>query len=139
VVHIAHEAAKEYGVQLFSGAIDFSCHFWLPRPKHHYGKGGFLLPSAPYYHIIKPDTLKLARAVEDALTGVVWTDDSIIVREHLSKDYATRHNVAGALIEIKLLEEPQKLFDYKEPKNELPKRSYTLRDPGQQNLSPANR
>jgi Holliday junction resolvase RusA-like endonuclease len=33
----------------------------------------------------RPDALKLARAAEDALTGVLWLDDSQIVSERLEK------------------------------------------------------
>jgi len=35
----------------------------------------------------RPDALKLARAAEDALTGVLWLDDSQIVCEVLDKAY----------------------------------------------------
>lgn len=35
----------------------------------------------------RPDVLKLARAAEDALTGVLWLDDAQIVEERLSKVY----------------------------------------------------
>lgn len=35
----------------------------------------------------RPDALKLARAAEDALTGVLWLDDAQIVDERLSKVY----------------------------------------------------
>jgi Holliday junction resolvase RusA-like endonuclease len=35
-----------------------------------------------------PDVLKLARAVEDALTGALWTDDALVVSEYLLKRYA---------------------------------------------------
>jgi Holliday junction resolvase RusA-like endonuclease len=37
--------------------------------------------------IERPDALKLARAAEDALTGVLWLDDSQIVREVIEKAY----------------------------------------------------
>jgi predicted short-subunit dehydrogenase-like oxidoreductase (DUF2520 family) len=33
--------------------------------------------------------LKLARGVEDALTGIVWRDDAQIVVEHLEKRYGS--------------------------------------------------
>jgi Holliday junction resolvase RusA-like endonuclease len=39
------------------------------------------------YPISKPDVLKLARAAEDALTGIIWSDDALIVQEHLYKAY----------------------------------------------------
>jgi hypothetical protein len=35
--------------------------------------------------VARPDALKLARAAEDALTGVLWLDDAQIVEEQLSK------------------------------------------------------
>lgn len=60
--------------------------FYLPRPKGHYGARG-LRPSAPRFPTVKPDVLKLARAVEDALTGIVYRDDSQIVVELLQKVY----------------------------------------------------
>jgi hypothetical protein len=34
---------------------------------------------------MRPDVLKLARAIEDAITGVIWVDDSQIIDEHLYK------------------------------------------------------
>jgi Holliday junction resolvase RusA-like endonuclease len=37
--------------------------------------------------VTRPDVLKLARAAEDALTGIVWRDDSQIVHETLAKVY----------------------------------------------------
>lgn len=64
--------------------------FFTPRPKCHYGTGrnaGKLKDDAPQYPTGRPDVLKLARAVEDALTGVVWADDAQIVDEILAKRY----------------------------------------------------
>lgn len=69
-----------------------SMTFALQRPKGHMGAKG-LRPSAPEYPIVKPDVLKLARAVEDALTGIVWRDDSLIVREVLWKVYGQQPGV----------------------------------------------
>jgi hypothetical protein len=37
--------------------------------------------------IARPDTVKLTRAAEDALTGIVWADDSQIVRHRLHKAF----------------------------------------------------
>lgn len=58
--------------------------FVRPRPRGHYGANG-LRPSAPAFPTTRPDVLKLARAAEDALTGIVWRDDSQIVHETLVK------------------------------------------------------
>src|SRR5262249_32312629 len=60
--------------------------FHMPRPKGHFGAKG-LRKSAPQYPKIKPDVLKLARSTEDALTGIVYRDDALIVQEDLRKFY----------------------------------------------------
>lgn len=56
-------------------------HFVLSRP-----------PSVPRHlrlrPIVKPDLDKLARAVGDALTGIVWVDDAQVVGMSVTKDYS---------------------------------------------------
>lgn len=74
------------GRPLLQGALELRLTFYVQRPKGHHGKKG-LLPSAPAYPMVKPDVLKLARGVEDALTGVVYRDDAQIVDEVLAKRY----------------------------------------------------
>lgn len=66
--------------------------FFFDRPKGHYGVKG-LRPSAPSHPAVRPDVLKLARAVEDALTGILYKDDSLIVEEVLRKVYGSRPGV----------------------------------------------
>lgn len=80
------------GQSLLSGPLSLSLVFVVARPKGHFGKRG-LLPSAPSHPAKRPDLLKLARAVEDALTGVVWRDDSQIVTEVLNKVYGNPERV----------------------------------------------
>lgn len=75
---------------LLTGPLKVTLDFRLPRPKSHYctGKNAAILRNgAPQHHIGKPDVLKMARAVEDSLTGVIWRDDSQIVDEHIVKGY----------------------------------------------------
>lgn len=72
--------------ELLGGPIRVSFTFYRPRPKGHFGKSGLNgAGRASFYPTTKPDVLKLARAVEDALTGVIWRDDALIVDEHLRK------------------------------------------------------
>jgi Holliday junction resolvase RusA-like endonuclease len=71
---------------LVDGPLSVRMIFYVPRPQGHYGAKG-LRPSAPPYPTKRPDVLKLARAVEDAMTGIVYRDDAQIVREQLVKDY----------------------------------------------------
>jgi Holliday junction resolvase RusA-like endonuclease len=64
--------------------------FYVQRPKGHYGSGRNALtlkPSAPTYPTGRPDVLKLSRPTEDALTGVVYRDDSQVVDLSVHKRY----------------------------------------------------
>lgn len=74
------------GQPLLEGPIVLHLTFVLPRPKGHFGVKG-LRPSAPAYPTVKPDTTKLVRAVEDALTGQVWRDDAQVVEQWARKQY----------------------------------------------------
>ena len=82
-----------------TGALRVSFTFYRPRPKGHFGAKG-VRPSAPRYPTTKPDVLKLARAVEDALTGVLWRDDAQIVAESIYKDYGEPARVVVTVEEI---------------------------------------
>lgn len=74
------------GAELLEGPIALTLVFHLTRPKSHYGKKG-LRPSAPQHPAVRPDTTKLVRAVEDALTGIIYRDDAQIVQQLCRKDY----------------------------------------------------
>jgi Holliday junction resolvase RusA-like endonuclease len=82
---IGYTAAQEVkGKQhnLFTGPVYLSLKFIFPRPKSHYGTGknaATLKANAHEYHTTKPDLDKLVRCVKDALTGIVWVDDSVVV------------------------------------------------------------
>lgn len=84
--HVAGELPDDFDV--WDGPVSLNLTFYRPRNVGHFGTGrnaGVVLPSAPPYPHTVPDALKLARGVEDALTGVLWANDSRIVDEHLFK------------------------------------------------------
>lgn len=88
---------------LLTGPLRVELTFTLPRAKGHFGSGknaAVLKPSAPMHHIIKPDVLKMARAVEDALTGIIYADDSQICDERLLKWYGEQPGVEVRIYEI---------------------------------------
>lgn len=74
------EVAREaYAGPLLDEPLRVRLTFVRVRPKGHYrtGKNAHLLrDDAPAHPTGKPDVLKLARGVEDALTGVIYRDDS---------------------------------------------------------------
>lgn len=87
---VAATAASHFAGELLSGPLAVQFTFFTPRPAGHFGQGrnaGTLKPSAPAYPTSRPDVLKLARGVEDSLSGVIYRDDAQIVEEHLSKRY----------------------------------------------------
>lgn len=88
-----------------TGAFALRVKYFFGRPKSHYGTGRnreVLKPSAPAYPISRAvgDIGKLTRAIEDALTGVVYRDDSQIVEEALAVLYAPPGAAESALILI---------------------------------------
>jgi Holliday junction resolvase RusA-like endonuclease len=83
---VSEAAAAAFSGELLDGPLSVEFTFEVPRPQGHFGKKG-LLASAPAHPTMRPDVLKLARAVEDAITGTIWRDDSQIVREVLVKKY----------------------------------------------------
>lgn len=96
----ARTACQRLGLDLLESFVALSVEFVLPRPKSHLTKSGRLTKSAPAYPG-KPDLSKLVRAVEDALTGVVWRDDSLVVEyRSVTKRYAVPGGKGGALVEV---------------------------------------
>ena len=86
-----------------TGPVALRLEFIMPRPKGHYGSGknsDKLKPSAPYWHTGKPDRLKLARAVEDALTSIVYADDSQTIAGPITKRYGVNPGVQIVVEEL---------------------------------------
>lgn len=78
------------GAPLLLDAVWMEFVFYRPRNEGHYGSGRnrhLVKDSAPAAPIVAPDVLKLARAAEDALTGVLYKDDAQITREVLEKRF----------------------------------------------------
>lgn len=88
---VAAEAALYWhGRPLISDPVEIDALFVFPRPKSHFrtGKNVHLLKdTAPAWCATKPDADKLARAVGDALSGVLLRDDNLIVEWRLRKVY----------------------------------------------------
>ena len=91
-----HEAPTRAPISMF-------VRFYFPRPKSHFrtGKNSHLLSDrAPIYHVGKPDVDKLGRAILDALTGVVYHDDSQVFQLELMKVYVVEKQKPGAKIRM---------------------------------------
>jgi len=84
--------AKSQISQCFSCAVWVSCHFYLERPKAHYGTGrnaGKLKNNAPRHHTVKRyDTDNLLKWVLDCLNGIAWKDDCQVIELYGKKEYS---------------------------------------------------
>jgi Holliday junction resolvase RusA-like endonuclease len=104
IVDKAAEAME--GKELLTGPLRLEVAFYLKRPKGHLGTGRnskAVKPSAPEWPITRPDTTKLLRALEDALKGVVWADDSQVVRQEATKWYALPGEPPRAVVYVEEL------------------------------------
>jgi Holliday junction resolvase RusA-like endonuclease len=75
--------------------------FVMPRPNNHFNYGEELKMGMPFYHTVKPDRIKLARAVEDALTGIIWVDDSQCCDGPIIKRYPIPDEKIGVFVKIR--------------------------------------
>lgn len=65
--------------------------FRFPRPKR-------LPPDGPEPHFVDPDHDNVVKAMQDALLGVVWSDDCIISSASVRKCYAAPGRPPGVLL-----------------------------------------
>jgi crossover junction endodeoxyribonuclease RusA len=82
------------------GAIRFMCEFQLPYPVSSIRKWQF----GWWPHIKQPDVDKLLRMLFDALTGIVWADDSQVSYVTCNKVYAW-NDKPGAYIVVDFVDD----------------------------------
>jgi Holliday junction resolvase RusA-like endonuclease len=73
------EASRGATPRLIQGPVMVELDFHFARPKAHFGTGrnsSRLRLSAPSHMVTVPDIDKLTRCALDALTGVIYADDS---------------------------------------------------------------
>lgn len=86
----------------FEGPLALFVTFYRERPRGHSGAHG-VRRSAPKYPVVKPDTTKLLRPLEDALTGILWKDDAQIVTQQVAKRYCATGEEPRAEVEVRVL------------------------------------
>ncbi|HUX65560.1 MAG TPA: RusA family crossover junction endodeoxyribonuclease [archaeon] len=124
--------AANHMVPLTEPAI-LTCCFYRKRPDGHYRTVGgqrsdiikpllgLAMPGA------KPDSLKLCRAVEDAMSGIIYHDDALICDHHISKRYCDPGQVPGVQI---IIETYQIEKDVKNGKDERQKQTAAITTAG---------
>jgi len=83
-----------------SAPMSVSLAFCFPRPKSHYNSKGQLIVKAPSKATSKSigDIDKLTRGILDALTTVLFDDDSQVVEINAYKRYCSLSERPGAII-----------------------------------------
>jgi crossover junction endodeoxyribonuclease RusA len=95
---VSYAARKAAGESIFTSApVSVVLFFYFPMLKGHYHKDGRVRDTAPHWKSTKPDIDKLMRAVLDAMSGVVFRDDSQVARAVLTKTYSGQ---PGVFVEV---------------------------------------
>lgn len=97
---VAATARACYRGPLLVGPVQLAVVFVRPRPQSHLRADGTVRPSAPAWPAVRPDTSKYLRALEDALSGVLWADDAQIVLHQLAKVWGARAGAAVAVAPV---------------------------------------
>lgn len=104
VVSLAAQNAMQ-GKAPVPDPVSVSVNFFFSRPKSHFGTGKNaheVKVFAPKFKNSKPDVDKLLRGILDALTGIVFIDDSCVVVVTGRKEYSS--GSPGAAITVKGME-----------------------------------
>ncbi len=76
----------------FTGAVEMTVCFELPRPKS--------LPKRVVHCTKKPDVDKCLRGILDALTGIIYADDSQVIYVAARKRYAVPERGPGVYVTV---------------------------------------
>ena len=94
---VAREARRNYDGEPLGDPVyaRLDVLYLMPRPKGHYGTGrnaGTVKRSARPCPTVVPDSLKMTRAIEDALKGVLYADDCQVTKHAIEKKYWTEEH-----------------------------------------------
>lgn len=92
--HVSHAARVARGArEPLTGAVILSLRFSMPAPQS-------LSKRRSHMAIKRPDLDKLIRSVKDALSGILYTDDSQVVAIEATKAYDKQAGVCVTCLEV---------------------------------------
>ena len=101
VRHTALDLRPDDWYANMDAAIALSVVFVFARPKSHFRANGQLKPSAPPHCTGRiGDVSKLVRAVEDAMTGIIYNDDAQIISLIAHRRFANDREQPCAIITV---------------------------------------
>lgn len=108
-VAVAAQAAMAAEPQPWEEGVIVIIEFFIKRPQAHYGTGKNKLIMKDFAKkllcIKKPDIDKISRAVNDAMTGIVYRDDAQVVCEAHVKKYGKHPGIKVRCRPVSLPEE----------------------------------
>jgi Holliday junction resolvase RusA-like endonuclease len=96
------ERVRAYWKTVSNCPFSVECEYFFPRPASKTFKNK---PNPILWHTAKPDRDNIDKAVYDCLTGIVWRDDSQIVKGLSVKYVNTPSGAAGVFLTIEELNE----------------------------------
>lgn len=101
VAAAAKDQLPKEGFDMFDEPLIMMSTFYRRRPRGHVGKTGLTkLGRRTPWPDTKPDALKYLRSTEDALEGIVYRNDSLIVTHYIAKEWAEESESEGVEILI---------------------------------------
>jgi Holliday junction resolvase RusA-like endonuclease len=103
---VRNAASKHFGEALIDGPVLAEYIFLFRRPRNHYvsnNPDNDYKKTAPIWVAKTPDCDKLQRSTNDALTGIIWVDDSQVVATLSQKRFQVVNDCEGAFIRIRSL------------------------------------
>lgn len=86
--YVAEIAEQHKQEELISSPIKLTTDVYIEIPKSYTKKKRQQIESGELMHIKKPDVDNLVKGIKDGITGVLWTDDSLIVELTVRKHYS---------------------------------------------------
>lgn len=88
--YLARQAMQERGLEPFDGPLEVHMQFYRPVQASISQKERARRLSGVHRPTVKPDLSNYIKALEDALNGILWVDDNLIVSLQADKFYAER-------------------------------------------------
>lgn len=93
--------ANQWQGGLWEGPIKLTIVAWFPRPKSKQWK---TKAQTAYWHTGRPDGDNILKAVQDALTHVLWVDDAQVSEVTISKAVCGARQTPGVQVLCRLLD-----------------------------------
>lgn len=98
---LAKQQMLDRGLEPYDGPLEVHMEFYRPVQASLSKKERARRLSGVHRPTVKPDLSNYVKATEDALNGILWVDDNLIVTETAGKNYSDRPHI---VIEVNLYE-----------------------------------